>query len=78
MMNLWVDAVVSVYKYFADPRRVTPEEYRRRLEICGDCEHLSDGSKRCRKCRCFMAVKAKVAAFDCPIGKWSMPSEKAE
>jgi hypothetical protein len=44
------------------------EERGRRLEICGGCESYDEG--RCRKCGCFMSLKARLASSRCPVGKW--------
>jgi len=27
-------------------------------------------SKQCKKCGCFMAIKTKLQAATCPLGKW--------
>lgn len=43
-------------------------ERERRLDICHACEFFDAG--RCRKCGCFMTIKARIAASRCPIGKW--------
>jgi hypothetical protein len=39
-----------------------------RLEVCMACPEFDDG--RCRKCGCYMNVKAHLAAMNCPLGKW--------
>lgn len=49
-------------------RLVDGAEYRRRLETCNACDRRSDG--KCLECGCYLTVKGKGRAFDCPLGKW--------
>lgn len=52
------------------------EDVQAILKICqGDesappCEHWMSEKKRCARCGCFMAFKAKLATEKCPVGKW--------
>jgi hypothetical protein len=41
-----------------------------RYSICQSCPELIKLTKQCKKCGCFMAVKTKLAAAVCPLGKW--------
>jgi hypothetical protein len=41
-----------------------------RLDICLSCPELIKTTKQCKKCGCFMVVKAQLEAAKCPIGKW--------
>ncbi len=41
-----------------------------RFSICQACPELINISKQCKKCGCFMAIKTKMQAATCPIGKW--------
>lgn len=41
-----------------------------RLEICNSCEWFNKALQRCRKCGCFMQLKATLQQADCPMGKW--------
>jgi hypothetical protein len=41
-----------------------------RLEICKSCPELISLTTQCKKCGCFMAIKTKLEAAKCPIGKW--------
>lgn len=41
-----------------------------RLSICQSCPELIKLTKQCKKCGCFMAVKTKLQAATCPLGKW--------
>lgn len=50
----WVDDSISSQRY----------------SICQACPELIKLTKQCKKCGCFMAVKTKLAAAACPLGKW--------
>jgi hypothetical protein len=41
-----------------------------RISICNDCPELTSLTHQCKKCGCFMAIKTKMQAAKCPIGKW--------
>lgn len=41
-----------------------------RLTICKKCKHFRKSTQQCKKCGCFMQVKARIAFTKCPIGKW--------
>lgn len=43
----------------------------RRWEECQKCEYLIKPTNQCKKCKCFMKVKTRVASASCPIGKWN-------
>lgn len=49
--------------------KVSTEESKRRLSVCGDCQFFVD-EKRCAKCGCFVGFKARLRSGTCPIGKW--------
>lgn len=42
--------------------------YEERLAVCGDCDMLMQGM--CRKCGCYVELRAAVARNVCPQGKW--------
>ncbi len=44
------------------------DEYRRRLEICGKCEFLADGT--CLKCGCYPEFRGAFVKNGCPVKKW--------
>jgi hypothetical protein len=50
--------------------RVTSEESEKRFQICKSCPELIKLTSQCKKCGCFMALKTKLQAATCPIGKW--------
>lgn len=53
--------------YLAEhPQAVAADgEYARRLSCCRACPELLDGTT-CRHCGCLVAVRAKLAAQECP------------
>lgn len=53
-MSIWVDK----------------ETAQARFDICKECENLFKPTNTCKKCGCFMKAKVKVAAVECPVGKW--------
>lgn len=54
-----IDAVV------ADPVLVET-----RLNTCMTCENYIKLTSQCKKCGCFMGVKAKIKGATCPINLW--------
>jgi hypothetical protein len=42
--------------------------YERRLAVCKECDMLLQGM--CRKCGCYVELKAAVAGNTCPGKKW--------
>jgi hypothetical protein len=49
----------------------TPEdEVQRRLNICGDCPHLSASLDRCNLCKCILNYKNRLHTSSCPAGYW--------
>ena len=46
------------------------ETFEERLSICKNCEKYINLSNQCRVCLCFMPVKARFAAAECPVKKW--------
>lgn len=50
--------------------RAPDEEATIRFNTCLGCEHLLKATSQCTKCGCFMNLKTKLAAAECPVGKW--------
>jgi len=50
------------------PLMLPAEAARARFDVCASCPEFDDG--RCRKCGCFMNVKAHLSAMNCPLGRW--------
>ena len=61
----------SIYQYIENlpaEQKADPDEYRRRLSICRECESLQNGM--CAQCGCFAEVRAAKRKMNCPIGAW--------
>jgi hypothetical protein len=56
---------------FMDPNvnRASEETVSLRLDVCGNCEEFAL-TRQCKKCGCFMDIKAKLEKAACPLGKW--------
>jgi hypothetical protein len=53
-----------------EPQRETRSDLiARRLGACAECPSLTDLSV-CRKCGCYMPVKALFKGVSCPDGRW--------
>ncbi len=50
-------------------KNVPTKVYNSRMELCNDCEKLSNGE--CSECGCIVKLKAAWGSEKCPIGKWS-------
>lgn len=49
---------------------ISKERYKDRMTTCLDCEHYSSSLNRCKKCGCFLILKAALKDTKCPMGKW--------
>ena len=61
---------VRVWDLFNGSDATTKEVYKYRLEICNGCEFLRKATTQCKKCGCFMKLKATIEKAKCPIDKW--------
>lgn len=52
-----------------DSPRVDDPQWVERLAICTGCPEFL-ATQQCRKCGCFMPVKARLTHASCPLGKW--------
>jgi hypothetical protein len=50
--------------------RVSLDVLEERLQICSTCPQFIKATKQCKKCGCFMNLKAKLENATCPINKW--------
>jgi hypothetical protein len=57
---------------------VDKEVFEKRIKKCGFCENLFRLTWTCKKCGCFMGVKARVKNTTCPIGRWDDGEKNAE
>lgn len=49
-------------------KTVSAEEYQARLQVCESCEYRVED--RCAQCGCYLTLKARGRAFECPDGRW--------
>lgn len=52
----------------SDKMRVGEEQYRKRLDICRQCDRLSGGT--CLACGCYVELRAAAVHTACPRKKW--------
>lgn len=50
---------------------VTPEIYEQRIDICKNCDMLNEEIKMCKRCGCFVYIKARIVKSKCPLDKWN-------
>lgn len=53
-----------------DIPKATDEQADERWSICKTCPELIKLTHQCKKCGCVMNLKVKLAAAECPLGKW--------
>jgi hypothetical protein len=59
----------SLVDFTADGfKTLSTEEYQARLAICDTCDRRRENT--CLECGCYLALKAKGRAFECPLSKW--------
>lgn len=52
--------------------KTSDPEYERRLSICKECEMLLAGM--CRKCGCYVEMRAALKTNECPDYNWTKES----
>lgn len=54
------------------PIQASDELYQQRMAICRECPEYDSASIRCKKCTCYLQVKARLQseAGQCPKGFW--------
>lgn len=55
--------------------KASTKNLNNRLAICNKCKHFRKSLNQCKKCGCFMQVKARIAFTKCPIDKWGRETE---
>ena len=53
---------------------VPNEVYEDRMAICKECVYYSKPLGQCKRCLCFMKIKARIAPMECPQKYWSKTS----
>jgi hypothetical protein len=59
-----------VIKFF-----VKDEVYKDRLAICKACAYYFAPTGQCKRCLCFMKIKAKIGPMECPQKYWEKTTE---
>tara|TARA_R110001583_G_C5527093_1_gene398197 strand:+ start:17 stop:418 length:402 start_codon:yes stop_codon:yes gene_type:complete len=54
---------------------VKDDVYKERLDICRSCEYFFSLTGQCKRCLCFMRIKAKIGHQECPQKYWLKTSE---
>lgn len=49
---------------------IEEEIVKKRYETCTQCPDLTEHTKQCKHCGCFMQAKTKLINASCPLGKW--------
>ena len=49
--------------------------YEDRIAICKGCAYYSKLLGQCKVCLCFMKIKARIGAMECPQKYWEKTSE---
>ena len=54
---------------------VPNEVYEDRIAICKECVYYAQPLGQCKRCLCFMKIKARIAPMECPQKYWSKTTE---
>jgi len=54
---------------------VTDEVYNDRMAICKECVYYSSLLGQCKRCLCFMKIKARIGGQECPQKYWAKTTE---
>jgi hypothetical protein len=54
---------------------VSDEIYEDRMAICKECVYYSKPLGQCKRCLCFMKIKARLAPMSCPQKYWDKTRE---
>lgn len=49
---------------------VSKKRYKKRILICQTCPFWDSNLNRCKKCGCFLLIKAALSVTKCPERKW--------
>jgi hypothetical protein len=71
IFNMAWTFISEVFKFVKTGADITDRAtFAKRWSTCITCDDFLHKSSRCSKCGCFMKVKAKMNAAQCPKGKW--------
>jgi len=71
--NKFKEAMAAEAKpwHLAIPEKYADKETaNKRYEICLQCPELTEKTKICKQCGCFMGAKTKIELARCPLKKW--------
>jgi len=54
---------------------VPKDIYEDRINICKSCVYYFKPSGQCKRCLCFMKVKARISSQECPQKYWNKTTE---
>ena len=54
---------------------VSNEIYEERLAICKECVYYFKPTGNCKRCLCFMKLKARISSQECPQSYWLKTTE---
>ena len=54
---------------------VGQQTYEKRIAICKGCAYYFKPSGQCKRCLCFMKIKARIGSQSCPQKYWDKTSE---
>ena len=49
--------------------------YKDRLNICKSCVYFFELTGQCKRCLCFMKIKARIGPMECPEKYWQKTTE---
>ena len=49
---------------------ISKQRYKKRMLTCIKCDHYDESLNRCKKCGCFLILKAALKITKCPENKW--------
>ncbi len=61
-------SITEHIKKLSDRDKASDEDYRKRVSVCSECEHLSEGV--CLRCGCYPEFRAAFKKQKCPDKKW--------
>lgn len=62
------EKIERVLKLMSEKEKVPAELYEKRLQVCGQCEKLVQGT--CLSCGCYVELRAAGKMGSCPYRYW--------
>ena len=64
------EKIERVLKLMKEKEKVPGELYEKRLQVCGQCEKLAQGT--CLSCGCYVELRAAARTGSCPCQYWEV------